>query len=167
MTRFSVMWTHSVQIYANVLWGEDKRNSSWSNKALDNHGLSDTALWCHFCPLRGKGGGKMGENSGTDSKRKVLKCFWDTLYILECLLFIEILSAFINSRRFYDADLLDVGKYLSRNLIFFPFFFLVFFSHFLLPLFLLYSSPLHHPLPLLSLLLFFFPPPPLSSLPLS
>lgn len=34
MTRFSVAWTHSVQIYANVLRGEDKRNSSWLTKLL-------------------------------------------------------------------------------------------------------------------------------------
>lgn len=90
MTRFSVMWTHSVQIYANVLWGEDKRNSSWSNKALDNHSLSDTAVWCHFCPL----GGKEGSNTRrmwcqiqkgrfqTDSEiGHVLECvlYWNTM----------------------------------------------------------------------------------------
>lgn len=34
MTRFFVMWTHSVQIYANVLWEEDKRNSSWLTELL-------------------------------------------------------------------------------------------------------------------------------------
>lgn len=31
-----------------------------SNKALDNHSLSDTAVWCHFCLLGGKRRGGRG-----------------------------------------------------------------------------------------------------------
>lgn len=91
MTRFSVMWTHSVQIYANVLWGEDKRNSSWSNKALDNHGLSDTAVWCHSCPLGGKEVGNMrrmwcqiqkkGRSQTDFAIANILECvpYWNTM----------------------------------------------------------------------------------------
>lgn len=54
MTRFSVMWTHSVQIYANVLWGEDKRNSSWLTMLSTI--IAYLTRWCDviFQPLEEK-----------------------------------------------------------------------------------------------------------------